>query len=153
MPFCSKIKFLFVSTLVFYLTYLYAFKCPKLVAPIDDALEGTAFEPLGQVHIQACDALQKGVLFIHPYVAQIQAAVTSHSLYEIHAAHHVNTIQSHYYKSVHPVVVKVHEHVHPYLVKAYEFVEVYEQIVYAYILEFVGKAKAFYAKEVAPKFA
>ncbi|CUM67976.1 uncharacterized protein PRCAT00005690001 [Priceomyces carsonii] len=139
----SKIK-LFLSTfLLFYVTYLYTYKCEKLAeSPLEHGVQ-QVFHPLSHSHNVFCDALSKFEKFSTPYVesghAFLDKNVHSHHLFiEYKIGEKLQVAKEKYYQFVYPVLLKI-----------FEYFEVVEYHVSEHVIETYGKLKALYEEKVA----
>ncbi|RCK62458.1 hypothetical protein Cantr_09269 [Candida viswanathii] len=68
----AKVKCFLTCLIVYYITYLYNYKCPTLSTPLQEGIEHI-IHPLSNQHSVLCEYLHSGVEFVEPYHAKVHA--------------------------------------------------------------------------------
>lgn len=135
----TSLKFIVISLVVFYTSYLYMYKCESV-----SALE-SILHPLNHHHKCLCDYVDKSETFVKPHLATAQNFLDKN-------VHQTDFFKKH---QIHEKIVgastAAYDFAHPYLIEVYKVVEIIEVHAYNYLSSIYEKIVALYHGTVAPK--
>lgn len=141
----AKIKFYTASILLFYVVYLFTYKCPRNSETFVEHATQKLIHPFSHQHDKVCGALDTGAAYVNPYLTKAHAFldehVHSHRLFkQYQVKSKASFAQAKYYEYVYPVVLKV-----------WQFVELVEYHIAVQFDKVLSLAKGHYHKTVVPK--
>lgn len=138
--FCTSIKFILISLVSLYVSYLYIYKCEN-VSTLD-----TLLHPINSHHKTMCDYVYKTETFAKPHLENAQSLwvknVHSTDLFKKYQIHE----KAGKYSSI------AYEYIHPVLIEVFKVIEIVEVYAYDYSILGFNKAKNFYETTVLPKY-
>ena len=114
----AKVKCFLACIVLYYISYLYNYKCPTLT-PLQEGVE-TILHPLHSHHSVLCDYLHTGINTVEPYTAKV------HGFLDDHVHSHPLFIEYKVEDKLTCAKNKFSTYVYPYIHQLYQFTDVAE---------------------------
>ncbi|EMG48526.1 hypothetical protein SBY92_003863 [Candida maltosa Xu316] len=133
----AKVKCFLACIIVYYISYLYNYKCPSLT-PLEQAVEGvteTVLHPLHSHHSVLCEYLHSGIDTVQPYHAKV------HDFLDEHIHQHPLFIEYKIEDKLTSAKKQFSTYVYPYINELYTFTDALEVQAYAVVEDLQQRLK------------